>query len=222
MSHTIYPASILLILSQEICLPIYITYSYSIHSAWDNVHHFTDYQTKISDRLFEISFFCSQHKKNAQHARNLHLNCQQIRLPIWYCFSSHWNYLWVCGRCISCCLSSERLLSNEELMRNWCGLQQSPKRWADHEWLVEKHVKNQLHQNISLVPAPCKTGSEMSACTNLRIFGARIYSAFLQLKSWKTGYLVGGEAPIFLWLLGEHFDRLPQKSKERHNRIKHM
>lgn len=71
----------LLFLCQEICLPVYVKHSYAIHSTWDNVDPFTDYQTKTFDRLFEIPF-CSQQNKNAQHDGNVHLNCQQIRLPI--------------------------------------------------------------------------------------------------------------------------------------------
>jgi len=82
MSHTICPANTFLILCQEIRLPIEVKHSHSIHSAWDNVNHFTDYQTKVLDRLFEIAFFRSQHEENAQRDGNLHLNCQQIRLPI--------------------------------------------------------------------------------------------------------------------------------------------
>ena len=179
MSHIIYSANVFISLQRD--LPPCSSKAFARNSsAWDDADLFTDYQTKTPDRLFEISFFCGQCDKSAQHDGNPHLSCQQIRLPIRHRFESNRNYCWAYGRCVSCCLSSERQLSNRELMRNLIWAAAKPQNVSRHEQLVGKRDKDQQCQNASPVPAQCKIRWEMSAGTNLKVFWIGVAYAFVQ------------------------------------------
>lgn len=58
---------------------------------------------------------------------------------------------------------------------------------------------------------------------NMRGFGARSNwsNCIFTVEKLKNRVTLG-KKPIFLWLVGEHFDRRPQKSKDRHDRTKIM